>query len=194
MSSSTQQPDLLEQFTAKDSRYYIVQNVLDISEAIVRGRRAGSNWEIFVYRVRSVAMAILGTTGGSGVTVGLTQPEASVTGYLVAGGSLALAIGLELYNQLKVEERATQAIKAREAFNELYRSMSAALRGDDPDETLVQLSTTADTLTETLSKVIVHDEAADITNAARNVARELVAKYSSRWQENPIPVRGRTIP
>ncbi len=185
-------PDPLEQFQPNDSRYYVVRNISDISEAIVRGKQAGNPWEILVYRVRSIAMGVLGTTGGSGVTIGLTQPDSGAWGYVVAAGSLILAVGLEVYNHLGIESRATQAIKARDAFAEVYVNMSIALKNDAPDDTIVQLSKTVDTLIQTFSKVIVHDQSALVTQDAQNMARDLVVKYSARWRSKAASIGGRS--
>lgn len=193
MSSPPKESDPLEKFPQNDSRYYIVRNVVDISETIVRGKKAGKDWEIWLYRGRSILTGVLGGAGGSGLTFGFTQSESYPLPFLIGGASFALAIGIEVYNHFQIEARATQAIKARDAFQDLYVNMTVTLKSAAPDDAIVQMTRTADTLIQTFSKVIDHDQKSEVTESARAMARELVKKYADRWGAKKVSPTGRSF-
>jgi hypothetical protein len=192
-------PDPLTMFPDSDIRFYIIQNIKDLSEAVVRGRNAGHWLEILVYRIHSIVTGVLGTIGGSGITIGWTDQDARLPGYVVGVLTLTSAVALEVYNQLKVEDQATQALKARDAFDQLSSNMGVELKKPEPNDALAELSKTSDTLLKTFYRVIPElaalpsEEAKKLEHEALAKARELVSKFNARWLARSVSKGGRSL-
>jgi hypothetical protein len=179
-----------DKFPPTDIRHFVVRKVLDISEAIVRGRLAAKRWEVYAYRARMVAGALLNTSGIAGIVAIFGLPDYAVWGYGVAIGSNVLNIAVELYNKFGVEATATKALNARDAFNGRYTNMAAVLRRQDPNDSLDELSKDSDTLLVTFDNVLP-EQTPDVIEQARLMACDLVDQYENRWLQKPVPEGGR---
>jgi hypothetical protein len=182
---------LLDRFKTDDSRHDVVLNILDLTAASMRGRNAGSWWEILVYRVHSIVIGLLGGSAGATITAALNHPNFT-EGYWWGGLSIAAAVAVQLYKTFNIETNATQALKARDAFSQIDENSAAALRQMEPKDTMAELNKNANTLLSTF-----HGVMPELTNALEGKALEraefFVNNYGDRWKQKPS-AGGRRMP
>jgi hypothetical protein len=165
------------------SKTLLVGKIEVICERIVRGRHAVNAWQVKVHRILRITAIVLSALSSVGLVAVNANPDLpKQTGWPLIGSlvSLIFSILLQVANELGIEQTATQARSAKEAFSGIEANLDIVLVAENPIELVNKLLEETNGLWTKYTAVIWSSSPA--TDAeSKALAAQLVGKYSGHW-------------